>query len=303
MSSAADPPRDSRFRHWTLPLRSNRRRLLLLLISVLLLAAIAVFFREIRQPETPIGRFEHRALDKAARSPPISVRPDTAAPPPLAPMPGSLRLIEIPKLELAGQFLRMWRMSGSNICSALREAGIEMSEWKAASMRNRSYECYFQRIYERDEIRPLSSTFVKVRGNETGDILEIRAKIIGPKIDAEGRLDPAVLRIFEIIVKQACWRDFQDTLASIQNLRDVESERFGAYLSFTREAGSENNFNFALGLKATSDPQMRTRTYFSTDRWLAAANPPMVPRTSDQPIALNDGASSSHDPRSSWDCG
>nr|WP_245355650.1 DUF6030 family protein [Rhizobium leguminosarum] len=251
-------------------MRSNRRWLLwpVLLISVSLLAGV-VFYREIHHLEDPVGVFEDRDLNKAARSAPIAVRPDTAALSLLPPMSISLRLIEVPKPELASQFLRTWRVSGPVICGALREAGIEMSEWKAASMRNRNYECYFQRIYERDEVRPLSSTFVKVRGNEIGDILEIRAKIIGPTTDAQGRLAPAVLRIFEIIVRQACWRDFEDTLASIQNLRNVEDERFGSYLSFAREAGSGNNFDFVLGLKATSGSQVRTRTYFSTERWLA----------------------------------
>ncbi|MDC9811295.1 DUF6030 family protein [Rhizobium binxianense] len=275
MLSTVDPPRGRPFWHWKFALWSNRRRLLspALLICVLLLAGIAVFYREIRHSEIPMDRFEDRALDKAGRSSRMAVRPDPAAPSPLPPMSLSPKLIEVPKPELAGQFLRMWRVSGPNICGALREAGIEMSEWKAASMRNRNYECYFQRIYERDEARPLSSTFLKVRGNEIGDVLEIRAKIIGPQTDAQGRLAPAVLRIFEIIVKQACWRDFEDTLTSIQHLRNVEYERFGAYLSFTREAGSENNFNFALGLKAISDPQLRTKTYFSTDRWLVGTNP------------------------------
>ncbi|TBC92459.1 exopolysaccharide synthesis protein (plasmid) [Rhizobium leguminosarum] len=247
-----------------------------LLIPVLLLAGIVVFYREIHHLEDPVGLYEYRAVNKAARSSRIAARPDPVAPSPLPPTSISLQLIEVPKLELASQFLRMWRVSGPNICGALREAGIEMSEWKAASMRNRSYECYFQRIYERDEVRPLSSTFLKVRGNEMGDILEIRAKIIGPTTDIQGRLAPAILRIFEIIVKQACWRDFEDTLASIQNLRNVEYERFGSYLSFTRE-GSGNNFNFVLGLKATSSSQVRTRTYFSTERWLATTDPRNVP--------------------------
>ncbi|WP_432431670.1 DUF6030 family protein [Rhizobium leguminosarum] len=256
-------------------MRSNSRRLLwsVLLICVLLLAGIVVFYREIQHSEDPVGLIEDRALNKAARSAPIAVGPDTAAPSPLPPVSIPLHLIEAPKPELASQFLRMWRVSGANICGALREADIEMSDWKAASMRNRSYECYFQRIYQRDELRPLSSTFLKVRGNEIGDIVEIRAKIIGPTTDAQGRLAPAVLRIFEIIVKQACWRDFEDTLASIQNLRNVEDERFGSYLSFTREAGSGNNFNFVLGLRATSDSQVRTKTYFSTERWLETTDP------------------------------
>ncbi|NKM98174.1 DUF6030 family protein [Rhizobium leguminosarum] len=275
-----------------------------LLISISLLAGIVVFYRELNHLEDPVGPFENRALNKAPRSSRTAARPDPAAPPlPLTSMP--LQLIEIPKLELASQFLRMWRVSGSNFCGALREAGIEMSEWKAASMRNRSYECYFQRIYERDEVRPLSSTFLKVRGDELGDILEIRAKIIGPTTDAQGRLAPAVLRIFEIIVKQACWRDFEDALASIQNLQDVEYERFGSYLSFMREAGSGNIFNFVLGLKATSDSQVRTKAYFSTERWLQM--PVMFQRASSSGSArepvLNDGASTRHDPRSSWNCG
>ncbi|MDR9809734.1 DUF6030 family protein [Rhizobium hidalgonense] len=259
-------------------MRRNRRRLLwpVLLVFVLLVAGIVVFLTEIRQPEAPIDRFEDRALNKAPRSSPIAVRPDTAAPSPLPTMSISLKLMEVPNPKLAGQFLRMWRVSGQNICGALRQAGIEMSEWKAASMRNRSYECYFQRIYERDEVRPISSTFVKVRGNEMGDVVEIRAKLIGPTTDAEGRLAPAVLRIFEIIVKQACWRDFEDTLASIRNLRNIEYERFGSYLSFTREAGSGNNFNFVLGLKATSASQVRTKTFFSTERWLATTNPRLM---------------------------
>ncbi|EJC84095.1 hypothetical protein Rleg4DRAFT_5889 [Rhizobium leguminosarum bv. trifolii WSM2297] len=247
----------------------------MLLISVVL-AGIVVFYREIRHPEASNDRSQDRTLDKAPRSSPVTVRPDAAAPSILPQMSISQRLVEVPNPELAGQFLRMWRVSGQNLCGALRQAGIEMSEWKAASMRNRSYECYFQRVYERDEVRPLSSTFVKVRGNEMGDVLEIRAKIIGPTTDAEGRLVPAVLRMFEIIVKQACWRDFEDTLASIQNLRNVEYERFGSYLSFTREAGSGNNFNFVLGLKATSASQVRTKTYFSTERWLTTTNPRLV---------------------------
>ncbi|MBY5312961.1 exopolysaccharide synthesis protein [Rhizobium leguminosarum] len=311
MLSPVDPPRDSPRWHRNFPRPSNRWSLLWpgLLISILLLAALVIFYHEVHRLEVPVEPFETRTLNKAARSPRIAARPDPAAPSPLPSTSISLQLIEVPKLELASQFLRIWRVSGRNMCGALREAGIEMSEWKAASMRNRSYECYFQRIYERDEVRPLSSTFVKVRGDEMGGILDIRAKIIGPTTDAQGRLAPAVLRIFEIIVKQACWRDFEDTLASIQNLRNVEYERFGSYLSFTREADSANIFNFVLGLKATSNSQVKTKTYFSTERWLQM--PAVLPRASStvsarkRPYepALNDGASTRHDPGSSRNCG
>ncbi|OOO19909.1 exopolysaccharide biosynthesis protein [Rhizobium sophoriradicis] len=249
----------------------------MLLIGLLLVAGIVVFFGGSDRLEDPAARVEDRALNKAAPSSEIAARRDDEAASSRRPLSISPQLIEVPKPELAGQFLRMWRVSGSSICAALREAGIAMSEWKTASMRNRNYECYFQRVYQRDEARPLSSTFLKVRGNEAGEIVEIRARIIGPTTDAQGRLAPAVLRMFEIIVKQACWSDFEDSLTSIQNLRNVEYDRFGAYLSFTREADGGSNFDFVLGLKATSASQVRTKTYFSPERWLTGTDRPNVP--------------------------
>ncbi|MBB2671911.1 UNVERIFIED_ORG: hypothetical protein GGE44_001462 [Rhizobium esperanzae] len=272
--SAVDPPGGGPGSHWNFPWRTVPRWLLwpVLLIGLLLVAGIVVFFGGSDRLEDPAARVEDRALNKAAPSSEIAARRDDEAASPLRPMSISPQLIEVPKPELSGQFLRMWRVSGSSICGALREAGIAMSEWKAASMRNRNYECYFQRVYQRDETRPLSSTFLKVRGNEAGEIVEIRARIIGPTTDAQGRLAPAVLRMFEIIVKQACWSDFEDSLTSIQNLRNVEYDRFGAYLSFTREADGGSNFDFVLGLKATSASQVRTKTYFSPERWLTGTD-------------------------------
>lgn len=277
--SAVDPPGGGPGSHWNFPWRTVPRWLLwpVLLIGLLLVAGIVVFFGGSDRLEDPAARVEDRALNKAAPSSEIAARRDDEAASSRRPLSISPQLIEVPKPELAGQFLRMWRVSGSSICAALREAGIAMSEWKAASMRNRNYECYFQRVYQRDEARPLSSTFLKVRGNEAGEIVEIRARIIGPTTDAQGRLAPAVLRMFEIIVKQACWSDFEDSLTSIQNLRNVEYDRFGAYLSFTREADGGSNFDFVLGLKATSASQVRTKTYFSPERWLTGTDRPNVP--------------------------
>lgn len=274
VSSAVDPPGGGPRSHRNFPWRNVPRWLLwpVLLIGMLLVAGIVVFFGGSDRLEGPPGRVEDRSLDKAAPSSETAARRDDEAASPLRLMSISPQLIEVPKPELAGEFLRMWRVSGSNICSALREAGIAVSEWKAASMRNRNYECYFQRVYERDETRPLSSTFLKVRGNEMGEIVEVRARIIGPTTDDEGRLAPAILRMFEIIVKQACWRDLEDSLTSIQKLRNVEYERFGAYLSFKREADGGSNFDFVLGLKATSASQMRTKTYFSPERWLTGTD-------------------------------
>ncbi len=135
-------------------------------------------------------------------------------------------------------------------------------------MREVSYECYFQRIYERDAVRPLRSTFLRVRGNAWGDVFSISGRIVGPTTDDQGSLDPSLMRIFEVLVRQATWGDFQDTLAPIQKLADVRCERFGASFEFTRELSHENSYNFTLALSQTSNEQARTIAYFSQERWM-----------------------------------
>ena len=258
-------------------LRSKSRKtlLLMLFLSMSVGAATILFSDDMRHLRNLIGHFEYQVAKEPTRSSRLTAPPFEVAMSSPTPVSIPQRLIEIPKLELASQFVRTWRVSGPDICKALREAGIETTEWRAASMRGASYECYFQRIYKRGEVRPLSSIFLRISGNARGDILEIRAKMIGPNTDAQGRLDPALMRIFETLVQQVRWSDFQDTLIPIRSLRDVEYERFGAYFSFTREAASENSFNFMLVLAATPGPQTRTKAYFSADRWVATPDPPI----------------------------
>ncbi|WP_281409941.1 MULTISPECIES: DUF6030 family protein [Rhizobium] len=183
-------------------------------------------------------------------------------------MLGGTRLFDAPSPELTSQFIRRWRISGPQICAAFRDAGIEATEWRAASMRGVSYECYFQRIYERDDIRPLRSTFLRVRGNASGEVLEISGRIVGPTTDDQGLLDPSLMRIFEVLVNEVRWGDFQDTLIPIRKLLDIRCERFGASFEFRRELSRENSYDFTLVLSQNSDQQARTRAYFSPDRWM-----------------------------------
>jgi hypothetical protein len=259
----------------TSPLQRNGRRVfwLVVLVSVPLVTGIFLFSDAVDTLRRLVGRFEDQATKKISRTSRLPLGPAGAGVPALQTISLPLRSVETPKPELAGQFLRTWQISGPNICKALRDAGVETTEWRAASMRSVSYECYFQRVYKRDEVRPLSSVHLKIRGNARGDIFEIRAKIVGPKTDAQGRLDPALMRIFETLVEQAGWNDFQDTLAPIRSLRDVEGQRFGADFSFKRDAESENSFNFMWVVAAVPGPQTRTQAYFSADRWVTPPDP------------------------------
>lgn len=257
-------------------LRRRSREILwpIVFLSLSVVAGTVLFSDNMGHLGDLIGHFDYRVAKEPTRSSRLTaLPPEVAIPSRPAPVSLPQRLIEAPKPELASQFLRIWRVSGPNMCKALREAGIEMSEWRAPSMRSAIYECYFQRIYKQDDVRPLSSIFVKIRGNARGDIIEIRGKINGPSTDGQGRLDPALMRIFETLVQQARWNDFQDILIPVRSLHDVEYERFGAYFSFTREAASENSFNFMLVIEPVPGPQTRTKAYFSADRWVTPPDP------------------------------
>jgi hypothetical protein len=96
----------------------------------------------------------------------------------------------------------------------------------------------------------------------------MRVKIVNPETDQNGQLDPGILRIFQIMLRQPQWLDFHETLNAIKNLRDIKEDGFGASISFTREVLNPGNYNFTLSLDATSGPQKRTRNYFSGRIWL-----------------------------------
>jgi hypothetical protein len=249
------------------------RLALLLMVSVALCALVAVGLDNLRDLISRPSRPTPVSLNRSDLPPEHPF--DQRSPPPIMPKLASMRLIENPDPDIASQFVQMWRVSGPEICKALREAGIETSEWRTASMRSTTYECYFQRVYKQTEARPLSSTYVKIKGNARGDVFEIRGKILGPKTADDGSLDPVLMRLFETMVQQVRWNDLQETLAPIRSLRDVDYRRFGAYFSFSRDDTSENGFNFSLNLGAASGPQTRTRQYFTPDRWARAPDPPI----------------------------
>jgi hypothetical protein len=261
----------SRAQSKTPPAHDKRRRILwsIAWLSLLVIIGTVLPSADLRWLKGLLGGSgeEHaQTSSKSSRVPPSHLNMVDPALQQAAFLP--VRLVAPPDPELAGQFMRLWRVSGPSLCKAFRDAGIETSEWRAASMRSETYECYFQRVYEKDAVRPLRSVFLKIRGSQSGEILDIRAKIVGATTGDQGYLDPALLRIFETVVQQVRWNDFHDTLSPIRSLQDVEYQRFGADFSFTRETDSDNNFIFELFLTASPGPQTRTKAYFSINRWV-----------------------------------
>ena len=201
------------------------------------------------------------------------------------------RIIETPMAQTASTFLRTWRISGAAMCAALRDAGIETSDWAAASFNADTFECFYEHSGTRQKDQLPNSVFVIVRGDAAGTINNMRVKIVNPETDQYGQLDPGILRIFEIMLLQPQWLDFHEALNAIKNLRDIREEGFGASISFTREVLNPGRYNFTLSLDATSGAQRRTRNYFSNRIWLPSpeptvetglAQPESIPKTLDK---------------------
>lgn len=159
------------------------------------------------------------------------------------------------------------------MCAALRNAGIETSEWAAASFNANTFECFFEHSGKREKDQLPSSIFVIVRGDAAGTINNMRVKIVNPETDQYGQLDPNILRIFEVMLSQPQWLDFHEALNAIKNLRDIKEDGFGASITFSREVLNPDRYNFTLSLDAASGPQKRTRNYFSDRTWLPSPEP------------------------------
>ncbi|MBX5068891.1 DUF6030 family protein [Rhizobium lentis] len=243
---------------------------LLLTISLSLIMGTVLLSNDMKHLKT-IGRYFGYELFPHE----VKLPPPTALPRPMPPASVTLPLhaIEPPVAQTASIFLRTWRISGAAMCAALRDAGVQTSEWAAASFNAETFECFFEHSGKREKDQLPSSIFVIVRGEAAGTINNMRVKIVNPQTDQNGQLDPNILRIFEIMLQQPQWLDFHEALNAIKNLRDIKEDGFGASISFSREVLNPGRYNFTLSLDASSGPQKRTRSYFSDRTWLPSPEP------------------------------
>ncbi|UVD55750.1 DUF6030 family protein [Rhizobium sp. Pop5] len=243
---------------------------LLLTISLSLVMGTVLLSNDMKHLKAVGHYFGFDLFPKELKPPPPKALP-RPAPPVAFKLP--LHVIEAPAVQAASAFMRTWRISGPAMCAALRDAGIQTSDWAAASFNADTYECFFEHSGKREKDQLPNSVFVIVRGDAAGAINNMRVKIVNPQTDQNGQLDPGILRIFEILLQQPQWLDFHEALNAIKNLRDVKEDGFGASINFTREVLNAGRYNFTLSLDAVSPPQKRTRNYFSDRRWLPAPDP------------------------------
>ncbi|ANK92803.1 hypothetical protein AMK01_CH03382 [Rhizobium sp. N6212] len=243
---------------------------LLLTISLSLVIGTVLLSNDMKHLKA-VGHYFGFDLFPPEVKPPPPKAPARPAPPAVYKLP--LHATEPPVAQTASAFLRTWRISGPAMCAALRQAGVQTSEWAAASFNADTFECFYEHSAKREKDQLANSIFVIVRGDAAGTISSMRVKIVNPGTDQNGQLDPAILRIFETMLRQPQWLDFHETLNAIKNLKDVKEDGFGANIAFTHEVLNPQRYNFTLSLDATSGPQKRARNYFSGRTWLPVPEP------------------------------
>lgn len=220
----------------------------------------------------------HPAPTPAATSAPAPAKPVKAVPAVQTTKPvharSSSHILDPPVDALRGAFVRSWRISGQTLCADLTKSGLPVGEWKQSALGVGTFECSHQ-IQKGDFGNPnAASFFIIARGTPTGDLDNVRIKVIMPD-NADGRaVGETFIDAMVMLLTETHWLDFQAALDAIGKLQDVTQEHFGVKLSFFREFQNDRNFNLQLELRRTTPEQIRTAIVFDRARWTLRSVPP-----------------------------
>jgi hypothetical protein len=191
--------------------------------------------------------------------------------PRLAPVQTQIRLPEhafdMTPTKMQTSFVRTWNITGESLCAKLADAGLPVGKWKQSGFDTGTFECSYETHDGKgfDE----ASFFVIVRGTATGELSNVRLKVILPDTDAGRAFRDKFVSAVTMLVNESQWSDFQAALDSIGRLENVSLAAFGAKLAFSHEFEDARRFNFVLDLERTTPEQRRSASYFDTSKWLA----------------------------------
>jgi uncharacterized protein DUF6030 len=213
--------------------------------------ATAIITKPALAPPTPVTQVK---TEKAAST----VKPANAS---------SSHIFDAPVDALRGAFLRSWRISGQTLCADLAKSGLAVGEWKQSALGAGTSECSYE-IQKGGNGEPnAASFFIIARGAPTGEIDNIRIKVIMPDNANGSAIGETFVDAVVQLLTETRWLDFQTALDAIGKLQDVTQEAFGAKLSFFREFQNDRSFNLQLELKRNTPEQLRTATVFDKARW------------------------------------
>lgn len=186
----------------------------------------------------------------------------------------SSHILDPPVDALRGAFVRSWRISGQTLCASLVKSGLPVGEWKQSALGVGTFECSYaiqKGVYGDPDA---ASFFIIARGAPTGELTNIRIKVIMPDSTDGRTIAGTFIDTVVLLLSETHWLDFQTALDNIGKLQDLTQDAFGARLSFLREFQSNSNFNLQLELRRTMPEQIRTTIVFDKARWTLQSIPP-----------------------------
>jgi hypothetical protein len=255
-----------------------------------------LFNRSARQPSTPAvtavtpqttagqtanSKPAEIAAPKGATANPATTTataqtPATPAKAPVAAKAAHARLshlFDTPLDALRGAFVRSWRITGPVLCADLTKSGLSVGEWRQSALGAGTFECSYEIQKGGNGDPNAASFFIIVRGAPTGELDNIRIKVIMPD-NADGRaIGETFIDAVVLLLTETRWLDFQTALDAIGKLQDVTQKAFGAKLSFFREFRNDRSFNLQLGLERKIPEEIRTAIVFDKARWTLPSPP------------------------------
>ncbi|WP_312415904.1 DUF6030 family protein [Shinella sp.] len=144
-------------------------------------------------------------------------------------------------------FMRVWRVSGPQLCQSLREKGVPVSEWQPAAFgQSKIYECVYEAANEAQGEYSAQALFLIVRGEAGGSIAGVRAKLSLEATGSQMHLSPEIAGALHRLLTVQNWFDPTDILSGIERFKEVKREGFGASIIFSPEKTNPSQFNLRI---------------------------------------------------------
>ena len=171
-------------------------------------------------------------------------------------------------------FLRRWQVSGEQLCSAFRKAGLDVEDWHQGNLYASTYECSAQVTAGGTSSSEPASLFLIVRGTPAGDVSSVRFKVILPATDDGRAVQKRFNRAVEILFRESKWVELDSALEQVRRLENIRQSTSGARLVFAHEFTDSRRFNLILDLSGSTSAERSTAAYFDRSKWIKQPSTP-----------------------------
>lgn len=233
----------------------------MLAFSISLVTGVVLLSNDMRHLKTIALKFGYRIAEPGP--PMIQPVPGPAKPPRIFISPP---LIEPVISPMSGVFLPRSSLSGRDLCVSLKKSGLNVSDWEQAAFGGSTYEC----SYETDKGDGSSerTLFLLVRGGQSGNVSNVRIKLVNPELDGNHQLSAANSAIVETVLTQAGFSNAATLLARVRTLMPFRQEEGGLSLSLSKEMTERPSYNLIIARdNRQRGPQSRSFGYFTPQAW------------------------------------